>query len=57
MIGCERRGRSARLMEIDSRYADCIVRRWQEYTGKQALLDGDGRSFDEIAEERIGVAQ
>jgi DNA modification methylase len=52
LIGCERRGRKARLMEIDPKYADCIVRRYQEYTGKQATLDGDGRTFDAIAQER-----
>jgi hypothetical protein len=46
LIGCERRGRKARLMEIDPKYADCIVRRWQGHTGKQATLDGDGRTFD-----------
>ena len=45
-------GRKARLMELDPRYADVIVRRWQEYTGEQAVLEGDGRSFDEIAGER-----
>jgi DNA modification methylase len=55
LIGCERRGRKARLMEIDPKYADCIVRRWQQYAGKQAVLDGDGRTFDEIAEERMGA--
>ena len=52
LIACERRNRKARLMEIDPKYADCIVRRCQEYTGKKATLDGDGRSFDEIAAER-----
>lgn len=51
LIGCERRGRKARLMEIDPKYADCIVRRYQEYTGKLAVLDG-GHSFDEVAQER-----
>jgi DNA modification methylase len=55
LIGCERRGRKARIMEIDPRYADCIVRRYQEYTGKQAVLDGDGRTFDEVALERAGA--
>jgi hypothetical protein len=45
LIGCERRGRHARLMEIDPKYADSIVRRYEEYSGKQALLDGDGRTF------------
>ena len=52
LIACERRGRHARLMEIDPKYADCIVRRFQEYSGKSAILDGDGRSFDAIAKER-----
>jgi DNA modification methylase len=55
LIGCERRGRKARLMELDPKYADCIVRRYQEYTGKQAVLDGDRRTFDEIALERAGA--
>jgi DNA modification methylase len=55
LIGCERRGRHARLMEIDPKYADCIVRRFQQYTGKQAVLDGDGRSFDAIVLERAGA--
>jgi DNA modification methylase len=54
LIGCERRGRHARLMEIDPKYADSIVRRYQEYTGKQGLLDGDGGSFEEVALERAG---
>jgi len=52
LIGCERRKRKARLMELDPKYADVIVKRWQEYTGKQATLDGDERKFDELARER-----
>jgi DNA modification methylase len=52
LMGCERRGRKARLMEIDPRYSDCIVQRWQEYTGKKATLEGDGRTFDQIAAAR-----
>ena len=55
LIGCERRDRKARLMEIDPRYADVIVRRWEDYTGKRATLEGDGRAFEEIALERAGV--
>ena len=53
LIGCERRGRYARLMEIDSKYVDVIVRRWQEYAGRQAVLEGDGRSFEEISRTRM----
>jgi len=52
LIACERRGRKARLAEIDPRYSDCICRRYQDYTGKPAVLDGDGRTFEEIARER-----
>jgi DNA modification methylase len=56
LIGCERRGRKARLMELDPKYADCIVRRYQEYTGEQAVLDGDGRIFEQISAGRAEVA-
>jgi DNA modification methylase len=55
LIGCERHGRKGRLMEIDQKYADCIIRRYQEYTGKQALLDRDGRTFEEVVLERTGA--
>jgi len=56
LIACERRGRKARLMEIDPKYADCIVQRYQEYTGKLAILDGDGRTFEQIKAERLKEA-
>ena len=52
LIGCERRGRKSRLMEIDPRYVDVIIHRWQQYTGKTAVLDGAGGTFDEIGRER-----
>jgi DNA modification methylase len=53
LIGCERKGRQARLMEIDPQYTDCMVRRWQEYTGQQGVLQRDGRCFDEIRQQRL----
>jgi DNA modification methylase len=53
LIACEKLGRRARLMEIDPPYCDVIIRRWQEYAGKAATLEGDGRSFNEIRGERI----
>jgi DNA modification methylase len=52
LIACERRNRRARLMEIDPKYVDVIIRRWQDYTGKTATLEGDGRSFNEVASPR-----
>ena len=57
LIACERRNRRARLMEIDPKYADCVVRRYQEYAGKKATLAGDGRTFEEIALERAVAVQ
>jgi DNA modification methylase len=53
MIAAEKTGRRALLMELDPRYCDVIVRRWQAFTGKAATLEGDGRTFDEIAAERV----
>jgi len=52
LIACERRNREARLMELDPRYADVICQRFQEYTGRPAIFEGDGRTFDEIAAQR-----
>ena len=49
LIACEKTGRHARLMELDPKYVDVIVRRWQEFTGKDATLEGDGRTFAELA--------
>jgi site-specific DNA-methyltransferase (adenine-specific) len=56
LIACERLGRSARLMELDPRYADCIVRRFQDYSGQKAVLGGTNQSFEEVARERKNVA-
>ena len=38
-------------IELDPKYVEVVVQRWQTLAGKKATLDGDGRSFDEIAEE------
>ena len=56
LIACERRKRHARLLEIDPQYADCIVRRYQDYTGKLATLDGEGRTYAEVSADRMVAA-
>lgn len=43
--------------ELDPKHVDVIVQRWQTLTGKKAKLDGDGRTFDEIAHERVPVTE
>lgn len=55
LIACEQSGRHARLMELDPRYVDVIVRRWQAFTGEAARLGGDGPRFDDVSTERLGV--
>lgn len=54
MIAAEKNGRSARLMELDPRYCDVIVRRWQDFTGQEATLEDGGRTFARVKEERGG---
>jgi hypothetical protein len=36
-------------MEIEPKYVDTAVIRWQEFTGRRAVLEGDGRTFNEVA--------
>jgi DNA modification methylase len=48
MIAAERAGRRARLVELDPRYVDVIVRRWQETTGGSAVHAATGQSFAEV---------
>jgi len=43
-------------LELDPKYVDVVVERWQNLTGQQATLEGDGRTFAEIARERVSVA-
>jgi DNA modification methylase len=38
MIACEKLGRKSRLMELDPKYCDVIVKRWEDFTGKKAVL-------------------
>jgi DNA modification methylase len=45
MIAAERAGRRARLMELDPKYVDDIVQRWQEATGGSATHATTGQSF------------
>jgi len=52
LIACEMEGRLCRTTEIDPAYCDVIITRWQTFTGKQATLDGDGRTFEELKAAR-----
>jgi DNA modification methylase len=52
IIAAQKCGRRARAIEIDPLYVDVAIRRWQKLTGKQALMDVTGETFEEIAEQR-----
>ena len=52
IIAAEMTGRACCAIEISPAYVDVAVKRWEEFSGKRATLDGDGRSFDQIAAER-----
>ena len=51
LIACEKTGRKAYLMELDPKYVDVIIKRWQDFTGKQATHEETGRTFAQLAQE------
>ena len=50
----EANGRRVFAMEISPAYIDVAVERWQADTGRDAILDGDGRTFAAVKAERLG---
>jgi DNA modification methylase len=48
MLAAEKHGRVAYLMELDPKYCDVIVQRWQEFTGKTATLESNGQPFMQV---------
>jgi DNA modification methylase len=56
IVAAEMTGRAARAIEITPVYCDVAVKRWAKFTGRAAVLAGDGRTFDELAAARGGGA-
>ena len=48
MIACEKTHRKSRLMELDPKFSDVIIKRWQDFTGKKATHAETGKTFDEV---------
>ena len=57
LLAAEKVGRRAYGVECDPGYIDVCIRRWEAYTRQQAVLDNDGRTFDEIAAERAAIPE
>jgi DNA modification methylase len=56
LIACEKTGRQARLIELDPKYVDVIIQRWQSYSGEAAVLEGTSLSFEKIPAGRQAAA-
>jgi DNA modification methylase len=52
LAAAELTGRVCYAIELDPKYVDVAVERWQSLSGKKAVLEGDGRTFDQVASER-----
>jgi DNA modification methylase len=57
LIAAEKTGRVARLIEFDPAYCDTIIRRWQAYTGKHAMLTSSAERFENLQRERAPFTQ
>jgi DNA modification methylase len=53
LIACHKAGRAARLVELEPRYCDVIVKRWQDFTGERAVQEGTNLAFGDLAKENV----
>jgi len=51
MIAAEKNNRYSRLMELDPKYCDVIIKRWQDFTGKEAVLESIGKTYSNLKDQ------
>ena len=49
LIACEKTARDCRMMELDEKYIDVIIKRWQDFTGEKAIHEESGKTYEELA--------
>lgn len=54
LIAAEKTGRRCCGVEIEPKFVDVVIRRWQDFTGEEAVLDGTDMTFAEVAAQRRG---
>jgi DNA modification methylase len=57
LIACEKTNRKCYGMELDEKYCDVIIKRWEQYTGRKATLESTGQTYEELKVERDGEAK
>lgn len=57
IIACEKHGRSCHAIELNPAYIDVAIRRWQDFTGEEAVLEADGRTWEQVKADRAQEIQ
>lgn len=56
LLACEKTNRICLMMELDPKYCDVIIQRWQDFTGKTATHEATGKTYDELQAEQCKAA-